>query len=258
MTVLYACYFGAGLRDQWPRLAAVLAHTAAQHCPAWTVQIEAIAPAPPRPRVSDGYVSNTHKLDRWCAVAAAAADGTQLLLMDADTVILRPLDAVWDLAFDVAYTVRPAASRFPLNAGVLFVRVSARSRAFLCAWRDENRRMFKDADRHQPWRKRFGGMNQAALGAVLSSPAAGDVAIARLPCAEWNCEDSTWPDYDPAVTRILHIKSQLRLAVFHGVSGVARWKKLVALWRACELAATSSTAAAERRPVVPRAATEMP
>lgn len=238
MTQLYACYFGAGLRDQWPRLARVLAHTAAQHCPGWTVQIEAIARPRPQGRVSAGYIDNTHKLDRWDAVAAAASDGTQLLLMDADTIILRPLDSVWALPFDVAYTVRPATSRFPLNAGVIFLRVSDRTRAFLRAWRDENRAMLQDAARHQPWRKRCGGINQAALGAVLaSSTSTADVAIARLPCAEWNCEDSTWPAFDPAVTRILHIKSQLRLAVFHGVSGVARWKQLVALWRAGELAA---------------------
>ena len=237
MTTLYACYFGSGLRDQWPRMARVLAVTAAQSCPTWTVQVEVIAHPSPRPRVSEGYVSNTHKLDRWCAVAAAAPDGTPLLLIDADTMILRPLDPVWDLAFDVAYTIRPASSRFPLNAGVIFLRVSDRSRAFLLAWRDENRQMLKDAARHQPWRKRYGGMNQAALGAVLASSHAADLVIARLPCAEWNCEDSTWPAFDPAVTRILHIKSQLRLAVFHGVSGVSRWKKLVALWRARELEA---------------------
>jgi len=237
---IYACYFGAGVKDQWPRLARVLAYTAAQHCAAWTLQIDAIGYPRPLARVSAGYVDNTHKLDRWCEVVAAAADGTQLLLIDADTVILRPLDSVWETAFDVAYTTRPATSRFPLNAGVIFVRVSDRSRAFLRAWRDENRQMLKDTDRHQPWRKKFGGINQAALGAVLASPRAADMAIARLPCAEWNCEDSTWPLFDPAVTRILHVKSQLRLAIFQGVSGAARWKSLVALWRARELAAGRS------------------
>lgn len=244
VTRLYACYFGSGLRNQWTRLAQVLAHSAARHCPDWTVQVEAIALPKPRARCSSGYVDNTHKLDRWCAVAAAAPDGTQLLLIDADTVILRPLEAIWAQPFDVAYTVRPAASRFPLNAGVVFVRVSDRARAFMTAWRDENRQMFADAARHQPWRKRYGGINQAALGAVLASAHVADLAIARIPCAEWNCEDSTWADFDPAVTRILHVKSQLRLALFQGVSGVARWKKLIALWRACELAARGEAGAA--------------
>jgi hypothetical protein len=237
---LYACYFGSGAWDQYPRMARVLAATAAQHCPAWTIQIEALDPPRRRGHIPAGYVDNTHKLDRWCAIAEAAPDGTPLLLLDADTMVLRSLDPIWDQPFDLAYTVRPAWSRYPLNAGVIFLRVSDRTRAFLTAWREENGRMIADPDRHMPWRKRFGGMNQAALGAVLTSLAVASLALLPIPCAEWNCEDVTWSAFDPAVTRILHVKSQLRLAIFEGVSGMARWKPLVALWRAAERAALES------------------
>ncbi len=229
--VLYACHFGGGLHKQWPRLARVLAATAAQHCPDWTVRVEALPAPKPMLRASPGHIANTHKLDRWCEILMTASDDTRVLLIDADTVVLQPLDSIWDLPFDLAYTARPEGTRFPLNAGVIAVRVNARSRAFVTAWRDENRRMLADPARHLPWRKRFGGINQSALGAVI-----GEVALhlVALPCVEWNCEDSTWKDFDPAVTRILHVKSQLRLAIFHGVSGAARWRPLVALWRARE------------------------
>ena len=150
-------------------------------------------------------------------------------------MILRPLNAVWDLPFDVAYTVRPRL--LPLNAGVVFVRVSDRVRAFMTAWRDENRRMLTDTQHHQVWRRRYGGINQAALGAVLESPRTDGLAITPLPCSEWNCEDSTWRAYDPDVTRIVHLKSQLRIALFHGGSGGQEVRRLVTLWRALERAA---------------------
>lgn len=234
--LLYGCYFGLGLQRQWPRLARVLVAAATRHCPEWTVRVDSLPPPKPVPRASPGHVANTHKLDRWCEVIAGAAAGDRVLLVDVDTVVLRSLAPIWDQTFDVAYTIRPDGTRFPINAGVVAVQVNPRSRAFLTAWRDENRRMLADPARHLPWRKRYGGINQSALGAVLASPAARQATLVQLPCVEWNCEDSTWASFDPAVTRILHVKSQLRLAIFQGVSGAARWKSLIAIWRAHERA----------------------
>jgi hypothetical protein len=40
---------------------------------------------------------------------------------------------------------------------------------------------------------------KAALGAMLDGAAGWK--LERLPCREWNCEDSSWPSFDPAVTR---------------------------------------------------------
>lgn len=232
--ILYACHFAGDASEQFDRLARVLAHTARQHCNGWDIRVERISPAPCR--ALDGtvaYERNTQKLDAWVDVMHALPDGAQLLLIDADTMILRTLNDVWQRDFDIAYTVRPSSCRLPLNAGVLFVRVNDRSRAFLTAWRVENRRMLADRTYHLQWRRKFGGINQAALGATLQHHAAG-VMLDRLPCHEWNCEDSTWTAFDPAVTRILHIKSALRMGVF--ATGIVRppVKALVGLWRRVE------------------------
>lgn len=232
---LYACAFGAGgPTSPWPRLARVLAYTGAQRCPGWTVTVETIAPPPAQTlrAAAASHLDNTHKLDRWCAIVAAAPDDARVVLIDADTMILRPLDDVWALPFDVAITVK-AQPVHPINAGVVFVRVSARTRAWLEAWRDENRRMLHDARHHQVWRRTYGGINQAALGAVLASTSS-DVALAQLPCREWNCEDSSWRAFDPDITRIVHLKSQLRLAVFHGVPAAGEVRRLATLWRSLE------------------------
>lgn len=233
---LFSCYFdGKDGSTQWPRLARVLAYTAAGHCANWERSIVAISPD----RVdrvhrsaTRSHVHNTQKLDVWAARVRDAADGQALLLIDADTVILRPLDDVWDRPFDLAYTVR-AGCRFPFNCGVMFLRASDVTRRLMDAWADENRRQIADEGRHKNWTRRFGGINQAAFGALLATDASADVQLLELPCAEWNCEDHSWPSFNPALTRILHVKSALRRAVF-GMSGEQALRDLRRLWRDLE------------------------
>jgi len=231
---LVAPWFGG---PHYGRLAAVLAHTAAIHCPAWQRTIERITPVTlaRHPSASESHFTNTQKLEAWYQAALAAPDGACLLLLDADTFITRPIDDVWDLDFDVAYTVKP--SKFPHNAGVVFVRVSPQSRAFLETWRNENLRMFREVAHHQEWRRKYGGINQASLGYVLESSAADAIKILRLPCTEWNCEDTSWDRFDPTVTRIVHVKSALRRAVFRMGATPARLRPLARLWTQLEKAA---------------------
>jgi hypothetical protein len=240
---LVSVHFGTAAGDQWPRLARVLAWSARRHCPDWEVDVRAFEPAPCRaPSASASCVANTQKLDEWARVVTAAADGDHLALLDADTMIVNPLDAVWDGAFDLAYTVRPPASPYPINAGVVFVRVGPGTRAFVTRWRDENRRMLRDRDHHAKWRKRYGGINQAALGCLLEQ-GGHNLALAPLPCQAWNCEDASWEAFDVATTRIVHIKSGFRRALFLRTHAPGCLGPLVKLWRGYEHAALAAVAA---------------
>ncbi len=230
---LEACCFGADPDGQWARMARVLAWTAGQHCPGWVSHIQRIRP---QPMVSAlgiaSHVANTQKMEHWYTLVSAAPDGARLLLLDADTMITRPLDDVWDRDFDLAYTTKE--SRFPFNSGVVFVRVTDRARAFVSAWRDENRRMLGDSAHHQTWRKRYGGINQASLGFMLAQPPRAGLTIATLPCVEWNCEDFSWERFDPRVTRIVHLKSSLRRAIFLRTAVGQHVRPLAALWGTLE------------------------
>jgi hypothetical protein len=238
---LVACYFrGVDRADRWPRLAGVLAFTATRHCPTWT---QAIAALPPPGFVHDAnarlFQANTLKLEHWRDQVLGAADGDRMLLIDADTVILRPLEDVWGWPFDVAYTTKaipPSArvrnvDRFKFNGGVVFLRVSAATRRFVTLWADENRRMLEDPKRHGPWLSRCGGINQAAFGKLLHEGALADLQLHELPCAEWNCEDSTWAAFDADRTRILHIKSDLRGACFLRYRETPELDPLRKLWQ---------------------------
>lgn len=246
---LVACSFGEGFAQQYPRMARVLAHTARIHCPAWDVDVQVLeAPSLRRPGpYSEGEVANVLKMRHWVEAVRRAPDGTGLALVDADTVILRPLEPVWDQAFDVAYTVR-TTSRLPLNAGVVFVRTTPNGRAFVDTWMAEAERMADGTTdgiaRWREYRRRYGGMSQAAFGAVLESPVAGATRVLRLNCLEWNCEDTSWRTFDPAVTRIVHVKSELRDAIFNvGPVGpsVRALKPLAMLWRRLEQDALALT-----------------
>lgn len=230
MPRLESCYFRQDVDRTWGRLARVLAWSARQHCPGWTIHVTPIQPPPVTSIEKIRSVErNTQKLWHWRDLVAGAAEGEQLLLIDVDTMVLRPLDPIWDQPFDLAYTVKRA--KFPFNAGVVFVRVSDRTRAFFQAWAEENDRLLVDVRRQQQLRLRFGGINQTALGILLEQ--ASDVFALKVPCLEWNCEDSSWEKFDPSVTRIVHIKGELRHAVFNG-STLQAYAPLMRLWRGYE------------------------
>jgi len=240
---LVSCYFGDDRDGQWNRLARVLAHSAETHCSTWDRQISAL-PTPTRPsspRVDDASLANTVKLRHWVDAVRAAGDGQLLALVDSDTVILRPLDDVWALDFDLAYTVRRSAI-YPFNAGVVFLRVTARTRGFVEAWLAMNELMLVDRVYHQAWRSRFGGINQAALGAVFETPIGESLRLLQLPCLEWNCEDTSWSDFDAAVTRIVHVKTSLRRMVFC-VEPTWHHRELVRIWRNLEAEALARAVA---------------
>jgi hypothetical protein len=239
---LESCYFTAGGGDHWSRMAHVLAHTAARHCPDWAVSIRACQPPPMRSQINKAsHVSNAQKTAYWCDRVLQAPDGARVLLMDVDTVIVRPLDEVWTMPFDVAYTIRSGFA-FPLNAGVVFLRVSDGTRAFMTQWRDVTVRKLEETGAATlTWRRAYGGIAQGALGELLAQPHGLD--IRPLPCAEWNCEDSAWRSYDPAVTRIVHLKSALQKAIFGRIATPPELRPLVQLWKGLETEASRAAAA---------------
>lgn len=213
------CPYFDGETDRYTRMARVLRYTAQQHCPAWLINVQAIAPArmDGLPVRENRYLANSHKLGDWCRAIADAPLGTRMLLIDADTFITNPIDDVWDRNFDLAYTVRQSYM-LPFNLGVVFVRVTPETKAFMELWRQQNNLMYGDESYHDPWRKRYGGINQAAFGYLIDHTDHG-LHLLTLPCSEWNCENSGWTGFDPELTRIVHVKGALRRLVFTNQAG---------------------------------------
>lgn len=242
--ILAAAYFGSGSAgDQYGRLARVLEYTAAIHCPDWRIRVERLT-APPTFTSALGvhsHVTNSQKLEWWRSIIIDAEDGDRVLLIDADMMITRPLEDVWAMPFDLAYTIREEG-RLPLNGGVVFVRVSPASRRFVDRWFAVNQRFLANANDHRHWRTKYAGINQAAFGFMLERERDPGLAIARLTCHEWNSENTTWAKFDPAQTRIVHLKSGLRRALF-GMPAKSEHKRLIALWHSLEAQAIHTAAA---------------
>lgn len=224
---------------RFAEMARVFEFTARQQCPDWELSLAKL-PQPQRlVNKPDNHVANTAKLDYWVDQVTACADGDEVLLIDADTMILRQLDAIWEQPFDIAYTARAPEYPHPLNGGVVFVRVNTASRAFLTEWKDINRAMLNDRALRDLWRK-YAGLNQRALGKMLTAHRGAHVI--QVPCLEWNCEDSEWKNFNPELTRIVHIKSRLRTALFDGPSFPAHLRPLIGRWRALRAEADGKAA----------------
>lgn len=240
MRRIVSCWFPMpAVGNKFDEMARVFEYTALKQCPDWTLSLTKLAMPARMLGKPDNHIANTWKLDHWVEQVHAAADGDEILLIDSDTMILRPLDPIWEQAFDIAYTARAAEYPHPLNGGVVFVRVSDRSRAFLEEWKRINRAMLNDRALRDLWRK-YAGLNQRALGKMLN--AKQQVAhIIQVPCLEWNCEDSEWKNFDPALTRIVHIKSGLRSAIFGPVRR-PHHQPLIRIWETLRLEADGKVA----------------
>lgn len=247
--------------SMYARLEQVLRFTAARHCPGWDVVVDARPPAACSSAMGiRSHEFNTQKDDSWCRAVEHAPDGAGLLLIDVDTMIVRPLDDIWAQDFDVAYTARPAERETgpPFNSGVLFVRVSPRTRAFFQAWNAETHRLLADPVRHEPLRRQFTGIHQSSLGVMLGAGVERtwrerlwswpwrpwqrtNLHIRAIACAEWNC-DPAFDVYDEATTRIVHVKSGLRRSIF-GLFGYGyACRELTQAWKALEREALAQEA----------------
>ena len=63
-------------------------------------------------------------------------DESRVVFIDCDTLVLRPLDWVFNSnEFDIAVTWKPAG--YPLNSGVLLARSTASTKRFLLQWSEQ-------------------------------------------------------------------------------------------------------------------------
>jgi hypothetical protein len=237
MRLLTTIFPSARPMSDYGRLLAVLVASAAEHSPATPLEVvEAAADDSLRSRhaeaselARESFAANTRKMQIWQEAAEALADGEVLCLMDADTMVLRDLSAAEWLDYDVTYTARPRGARFAINSGVVLVRGSERSREFFRRWRAMNELMLDRPRLHEEYRQTWGGINQAALGAMIHDPQGAKVL--PLHCVEWNCEDSSWRFHREGLTRIAHIKGRLRRACIDGGEPDADCAELARIWR---------------------------
>lgn len=181
------------------------------------------------------WQNNRAKMEAWGRVADELTEPT--ILMDCDMLVRSDLSPAFDNIEHVGLTTRTAC-QWPINGGVVFLQPTDEARRFLRVWNKLDRKLYTDKALHHYWRERFGGMNQAALGLMLTNFNVAEPQY--FPCAEWNACDEDWQHVTDS-TRVVHYKGDLRKAALSDApSQVIRddLRPLVEIWREAEAACT--------------------
>jgi hypothetical protein len=152
-------------------------------------------------------------------------------MMDVDLLVLQDLSPIENLDFDLAYTTRKKRTA-PVNSGVVFVRVSERTKVWYEKWYENVLNLLESRTLFSQWRRRYGGINQCGLGMLLES--SHDLKLLSLPCQVWNlCYDEH--NKIQSGTKIVHIHGGLRMCLFHNRRPIPHpYRQLVKLWRGYE------------------------
>lgn len=226
MRTVAVCRWWGG-RD-WDRSAAVLSGSLSRHCPEWGQSFAEL-----RHAATGKLLGNSLKLASWADALDHLPNGLRVVLMDADLLVRAPLDPLWEMDFDLAITKRPESARYPFNCGVVALRLSNVTRAAIRLWQQIDAGLFRNRAVLSRLRAKYGGMNQSALGWLLENGKLDVLNLRWIPCAEWNCEDSSWSDSEGA--RIVHFKDNLgRCALGHRTNLTPNVQELADEWRQAE------------------------
>lgn len=190
-------------------MARVLGASAAENSPAAPLSVHRFSYAqefPARDAAKKTWHDNARKAYHHAAIINNASDGEVLGMLDADTMVLRDLSEMESMHEDIAITYRPPGSRWLMNSGVYFVRISERTKRFASEWFSATCAMLQDAELHDLYRekKRFGGTHQAAFGWMLENRASDlRVMVGERQCAEWNCVNGCYETAENP--RIVHL-----------------------------------------------------
>jgi hypothetical protein len=196
------------LDDEFDWMADRLAESIETNCPGMElrrIRTKAFSETKWMPKfITDNFT----KLQVWDTWLGEQSEG-QLVFIDADTLVLSPLQPVFEEDFDVCYTVRPG--RVPFNNGVIFARANGRTKRFFGQWRKHNFRLVKNQGKMVHLIRGYAGGNQWAFQQCIDDIENGkfNCRVHAVPCAKWNCEQETWREFN-GKTAIVHIKSLLR------------------------------------------------
>lgn len=219
---IISVYFDYAQDKRYSTMAEVLKYTAKKYCPECDFElIKLKAPMRDGPR---SFTSNTVKMDCWIDLLNNSDD--DVLFLDCDMIILQNLHSVLSGNYDIGITKR-TKSRVPYNGGFVVVKNNDKARDFMLLWQDVNTKMYKDRLFHSKWRNKYAGMNQAALGYILEKEKFL-ACINYLPCKIWNSCDDDWKFLN-AETKVIHIKGNLRRAIFSCSNNLAYRRPLI-LW----------------------------
>ena len=152
-----------------------------------------------------GLWVNTIKLEKWADLFRQ-----DTLFLDADLLCKGDMSEPFDVIENLGYTENRARGRI-LNAGVFYAKSTKYSRKFMAEWVAVNRKMLNSRSFHAEWRRKYMGINQAALGYLMEN----GWELTKLP-EKYNLCD--WTERKVKKARMIHIKSDLRKNILLGTN----------------------------------------
>lgn len=154
----------------------------------------------------------SQKLNIWNQIVHKESDkGQNLVLIDCDTLITKDIKDVFDNDFDLAYTAKDdPLMRYPLNTGVVFLKIRKPTCNIMQRWCDETSRILINKDLKAEAIMTMGGADQCSLAKILDRFSdflgpitVGDFHYIGLRASEFNLHKD-WSD--PSEARIIHYK----------------------------------------------------
>lgn len=155
--------------------------------------------------ISDSAIHNTKKLDIWRDFINKCENGENVIIIDSDMIILEDISEVFNKDFDICYT-RRSNTKTPINGGILFVKVSDKTKNFFNEYVKINYKMFIDENFHKIWREKYKGMNQAAFGYLLKNYSDKNLKFSNVPCEIYNACEPEWKNINTKKIKVLHLK----------------------------------------------------
>lgn len=179
---------------QWDRLLDVLVASWEKNA---SIPLKVIREHPPElGRRHQGIYNNTHKLEIWLDYFTE-----DTIFIDADMLCLGCPSGGFESVEYAGITRRDG--KLPFNGGVMYVRHNRKGKAFMKDLKEINDKMLEDADFHTPYRKKYAGINQSAIG-YLKETKYNDITMLDK---RWNLTEP-WNGWENA--NMIHIKGHLR------------------------------------------------
>jgi len=161
--------------------------------------------------------TNHQKLLAWADYAQNMNE--DVIFIDCDMLILGNLFEVFNLyEFDIAVTSVKFKKRIPFNGGVVFVRNTDKAKSFMKRWSEVDTEMFNNVIFHKKYKRKYQGMNQAALG-YLYEEEKNIAKLIEVSCSRYNAIDDDWKEINENTPKekiplAIHYKGSLRKQLF--------------------------------------------
>jgi hypothetical protein len=175
-------------------------------------------------------INNALKTKYHNDIVQNTENGEMICLIDVDTIVLGDLsDIEQEGEFDLVLTVRSTLAR--INTGVVFVRVSERTKSWYQRWYDLVLEILQDPKRLRHLKAKYAGINQSALSVMLLKT--HNLIIKHVPCEIWNCTPTCYSKFSLS-TKVVHMLEQTRGAISRGHQTRGKTHKIISIWNDLE------------------------